>query len=110
MIIFIAHITSLNKNIIIFFFAVEGETFQNTSWVNHFRTQSVEIGNLSPDLYEFKTVAANDFPDQVNPKESPASDVTETRPLPGVISKYFSSVTQVMLERLCSIVVTQVRL
>ena len=76
-------------NIIIFFFAVEGEKFQNTSWVNHFKTQSVEIGNLSPDLYEFKTVARNDFPDQ----ESPASEVTEARPLPGVVSKSFSSVT-----------------
>lgn len=63
---------------------VEGETFQNTSWVNHFSTQSVEIGNLSPDLYEFKTVARNDYPDQVNPITSPASDVTEARPFPGV--------------------------
>ena len=79
---------------------MEGETFQNTSWVNHFRTQSVEIGNLSPDLYEFKTVARNDYPDQVNPKTSPASDVTEARPFPGVVSKFLSFVTQVILERL----------
>lgn len=66
------------------------------------------IGNLSPDLYEFKTVARNDFPDQVNPKTSPASDVTEARPLPGVVSKFLSSVTQVILELLCRYRVTQV--
>ena len=55
-------------------------------------------------------LAANDFPDQVNPKESPASEITEARPLPGVVSKYFLSVTQVMFEQLCCNVVTQVRL
>ena len=78
---------------------MEGETFQNTSWVNHFSTQSVKIGNLSPDLYEFKTVARNDYPDQVNPKTSPASDVTEARPLPSVSSKFLSFVTQVILDK-----------
>ena len=59
--------------------------------MNHFDTQSVEIGNLSPDLYQFKTVARNDFPNTDKPSESPASDVTEGRPLPGVLGKlYFS--------------------
>ena len=86
---------------------MEGETFQNTSWVNHFETQSVEIGNLSPDLYEFKTVARNDYPDKVNPKTSPASDVTEARPLPGIVSKFLSFVTQVVLEGLCCNHLTQ---
>ncbi|XP_068759030.1 fibronectin type III domain-containing protein-like [Montipora capricornis] len=65
---------------------VEGETFKNTSWVNHFETQSVEIGNLSPELYEFKTVARNDYPDRDNPEQSPSSDVTDGRPLPGIVN------------------------
>ena len=59
--------------------------------MNHLDTQSVEIGKLSPDLYQFKTVARNDYPDKDKPSKSPASDVTEGRPLPGVLSKlYFS--------------------
>ena len=62
------------------------EKFQNTSWVNHFETQSTKIGSLSPDLYEFKTVGRNDYKE--GPNESPASDVTEARPLPGVVGKY----------------------
>ena len=69
---------------------MEGESFQNTSWVNHFETQSTEIGDLSPELYEFKTVGRNDYPEDndVNTKtESPPSDVTEGRPLPGVVGK-----------------------
>ena len=78
----------------IWFFAVDGETFKNTSWVNHFETQSVEIGNLGPELYEFKTVARNDYPDRDNPEQSPSSDVTDGRPLPGIVSKssYFSNI------------------
>ena len=73
----------------LFYLAVEGEEFKNTSWVNHFETQSTEISNLSPDLYEFKTVARNDYPSIDKPEESAASDITEARPLPGVISKFF---------------------
>lgn len=42
---------------------------------------------MEPDLYEFKTVARNDFPDEVNPKESPESDIAEGRPLPGIFSQ-----------------------
>ena len=105
--IFIPIITGVLNDIIFFSLAVEGETFQNTSWVNHFNRQSVEIGNLSPELYEFKTVARNDYPDQVNPKTSPASDVTEARPFPGVLSKFLSFVTQLILERLFCNHVTQ---
>ncbi|XP_068757831.1 fibronectin type III domain-containing protein-like [Montipora capricornis] len=66
---------------------VDGETFKNTSWVNHFETHSVEIGNLGPELYEFKTVARNDYPDRDNPEQSPPSDVTDGRPLPGILRK-----------------------
>ena len=73
------------------------EEFQNTSWVDHFATQSTEIGNLSPDLYEFKTVARNDYPTTVNPEESPASDITEGRPLPRVLSKFHFSCSFVFL-------------
>ena len=75
----------------IFCLAVDGETFKNTSWVNHFDTQSVEIGDLSPDLYQFKTVARNDYPSKDNRSESPASDVIQGRPLPGVVSKFYFS-------------------
>ena len=55
---------------------MEGEEFLNTSWVNYFSAQSLEIGGLSPNLYEFKTVGKNKL------GESPPSDVTEARPLP----------------------------
>ena len=54
--------------------------------MNHFETQSTEIEDLSPELYEFKTVARNDYSEGFN--ESPASDVTKERPLPGIVSKY----------------------
>ena len=73
---------------------MDGEAFQNTSWVNHFEKQSTEIGGLNNELYEFKTVGRNDYPEDndVNTKtESPASDVTEGRPLPGIVSKYRTS-------------------
>lgn len=63
---------------------IEGEEFQNTSWVDHFQQQSIIIGNLDPELYQFKTVARNDYPSEENPQESPASDITEARPLPGI--------------------------
>ena len=66
---------------------MEGEEFQNTSWVDYFQQQSVVIENLDPELYQFKTVARNDYPSQENPQESPASDITEARPLPGISSK-----------------------
>ncbi|XP_068715039.1 fibronectin type III domain-containing protein-like isoform X4 [Montipora foliosa] len=56
---------------------VVGEKFRNSSWINHFEEKSVEIDRLEPDLYEFKTVARNDFPDEVNPEESPESDIAE---------------------------------
>ena len=73
---------------------MDGEAFQNTSWVNHFEKQSIEIGGLNNELYEFKTVGRNDYPEDndVNTRtESPASDVTEGRPLPGIVSKYRTS-------------------
>lgn len=66
---------------------VVGAEFRNSSWINHFEEKSVEIDGLEPDLYEFKTVARNDFPDEVNPKESPESDIAEGRPLPGIFSQ-----------------------
>ena len=68
---------------IFFFFVVDGQAFQNTSWVDHFEKQSIEIGGLNNELYEFKTVGRNDYPEDndVNTRtESPASDVTEGRP------------------------------
>ena len=61
---------------------MEGEEFQNTSWVNHFEQQSVVIRSLDPELYQFKTVARNDYPSLENRQESPASDIAEARPLP----------------------------
>ena len=70
---------------------MQGEAFQNTSWINHFETQNIKIGGLSNELYEFKTVGRNDYPDDddVNSSsESPASDVTDGRPLPSITSKY----------------------
>ena len=76
---------------------MEGEAFKNTSWVNHFETQSIEIGGLNNELYEFKTVGRNDYPDNNNVNsrsESPASDVTEGRPLPSTTSKYRTSLSQ----------------
>lgn len=54
------------------------EEFVNTSWVNHFDVQNTDIGNLDNELYQFKTVGRNPL------GESPPSDVTEARPLPGV--------------------------
>ena len=76
---------------------MEGEAFKNTSWVNHFETQSIEIGGLNNELYEFKTVGRNDYPDNnvVNSRsESPASDVTEGRPLRSTTSKYRTSLSE----------------
>ncbi|KAL9959377.1 hypothetical protein ACROYT_G032696 [Oculina patagonica] len=54
------------------------EEFVNTSWVDHFDTQDTEISGLDPDLYQFRTVGRNKL------GESPPSDITEARPLPGV--------------------------
>ena len=51
----------------------------------------MKIGGLNNELYEFKTVGRNDYPDDDddNPRsESPASDVTDGRPLPPITSKY----------------------
>ena len=76
---------------------MQGETFQNTSWINHFETQNIKIGGLSNELYEFKTVGRNDYPDDndVNSRsESPASDVTEGQPLPSTPSKYRTLLTE----------------
>ena len=73
---------------------MQGEAFQNTSWINHFETQNINIGGLNNELYEFKTVGRNDYldDDDVNSRsESPASDVTEGRPLPSTTSKYRTS-------------------
>ena len=70
---------------------MQGEAFQNTSWINHFEKQNIKIGGLNNELYEFKTVGRNDYPDDddVNSRsESPASDVTDGRPLPSITSKY----------------------
>ena len=70
---------------------MQGEAFQNTSWINHFEKQNIKIGGLNNELYEFKTVGRNDYPDDddVNSRsESPASDVTDGRPLPPITSKY----------------------
>ena len=53
---------------------MQGEAFQNTSWINHFETQNIKIGDLNNELYEFKTVGRNDYPEDndVNTKtESP---------------------------------------
>ena len=72
-------------------FVVQGEAFQNTSWINHFETQNIKIGGLNNELYEFKTVGRNDYPDDDDANsrsESPASDVTDRRPLPLITSKY----------------------
>ena len=76
---------------------MKGETVQNSSWINHFETQSIKIGGLNNELYEFKTVGRNDYPDDndVNSRsESPASDVTKGRPLPPLISKYRTLLTE----------------
>ena len=73
---------------------MDGEAFQNTTWVDHFKTQSIEIESLNNELYEFKTVGRNDYPednDANSRTESPASDVTEGRPLPGIVSTYGTS-------------------
>ncbi|XP_068738238.1 fibronectin type III domain-containing protein-like [Montipora capricornis] len=72
---------------------VVGEEFRNSSWISQFEEKSVEIDRLDPDLYEFKTIARNDFPDEANPEESPESEVVEGRPLPGIFSKYYFYVT-----------------
>ena len=77
----------------VFYFAVVGEEFQNTSWINLFLEQSVSIRNLDPVLYEFKTVARSDYPLKANPQESPASDFVVGKPLPGVISKCYFYIT-----------------
>ena len=69
---------------------MDGENFQNTTWVNYFDTESVVVGSLSPELYEFKTVARNDYPSTEKREESPASDVVKGRPLPGVVSEFLS--------------------
>ncbi|KAJ7377911.1 ATP-dependent DNA helicase chl1 [Desmophyllum pertusum] len=50
---------------------VEGEEFQETDWVDHFRVQWTEINDLEPELYEFKTIGKNAV------GTSPESDVTE---------------------------------
>ena len=73
------------------------EAFKNTSWVNHFETQSIEIGGLNNELYEFKTVGRNDYPDNNNVSsrsESLASDVREGRPLPSTTRKYRTSLSE----------------
>ena len=59
-----------------------GEEFVNTSWVNHFDVQDTDIGNLDNELYQFKTVGKNPL------GESPPSDITEARPLPGVAGMF----------------------
>ena len=68
----------------IFNFAVPDEEFVNTSWVNHFDTQETDIGSLDNELYQFKTVGRNPL------GESPPSDITEARPLPGVAGMFTS--------------------
>ena len=76
---------------------MEGEAFQSTRWVNHFEKQSIEIGRLNDELYEFKTVGRNNYTDNNNVNsrsQSPASDVTEGRPLPSTTSKYRTSLSE----------------
>ena len=76
----VAHFSVFLMDGSLFNLAVEREEFQNTSWVDHFQQQSVVIGNLDPELYQFKTVARNDYPSQENRQKSPASNMTEARP------------------------------
>ena len=56
------------------FLAEEGGEFQETDWVDHFSTQLIDINNLEPEVYEFKTVGKNAV------GTSPDSDVIEARP------------------------------
>ena len=42
-----------------FFLAAEGETYQDTAWVDHSERRWTVIDDLKPDKYEFKTVARN---------------------------------------------------
>ena len=57
---------------IVFSLTGEGETYQETAWVDHFQTKWTEINDLEPDTtYEFKTIGRN----KVGP--SPESDVTQ---------------------------------
>ena len=57
----------------------------------------MKIGGLNNELYEFKTVGRNDFPDDndVNSRsESSASDVIEGRPLRSTTGKYRTLLTE----------------
>lgn len=63
-------------------FAVPDVEFVNTSWVNHFDTQDTVIDSLDNELYQFRTVGRNPL------GESPPSDITEARPLPGVAGMF----------------------
>lgn len=60
---------------------LEGEEFVNSSWINYLGGDlDLEIGNLESALYKFRTIGRNDQ------GESPPSDITEARPIPGIVA------------------------
>ena len=61
----------------------ENEKFVNSSWVNYLGdVLDKEIDGLESALYEFKTIGRNDQ------GESPPSEITEARPIPGIVGKF----------------------
>lgn len=64
---------------------MEGEDFVNSSWINYLGGDlDLEIGNLESALYQFRTIGRNDQ------GESPPSDITEARPIPGIVGKCYT--------------------
>lgn len=67
------------------FLLVEGEEFVNSSWIDYLGGDlELEIGNLESALYQFRTIGRNDQ------GESPPSDITEARPIPGIVGKCYT--------------------
>ena len=67
------------------FLLVEGEEFVNSSWIDYLGGDlDLEIGNLESALYQFRTIGRNDQ------GESPPSDITEARPIPGIVGKCYT--------------------
>ncbi|XP_022777595.1 fibronectin type III domain-containing protein-like, partial [Stylophora pistillata] len=61
---------------------LENEEFVNSSWVNYLNDEfDLEIGGLESALYQFRIIARNDQ------GESPPSEITEARPMPGILGK-----------------------
>lgn len=59
----------------------ENEKFVNSSWVNYLGdVLDKEIDGLESALYEFRTIGRNDQ------GESPPSEITEARPIPGIVA------------------------